>query len=37
MKDHFGESGLPEELLKHFGLDVDHIVLAARELIDRKG
>jgi transketolase len=37
MKDHFGESGKPNELLKHFGLDADHIVLAAQELIDRKG
>ena len=37
IKDHFGESGEPDELLKHFGLDTDHIVLAARELIDRKG
>jgi transketolase len=37
MKDHFGESGQPEELLKHFGLDAEHIYLAAQELIDRKG
>jgi transketolase len=37
MKDHFGESGKPDELLRHFGLDADHIVLATQELIDRKG
>lgn len=37
MKDHFGESGKPNELLRHFGLDADHIVLAVQELIDRKG
>lgn len=37
MKDVFGESGKPHELMKHFGLTADHIVLAARELIDRKG
>lgn len=36
MKDHFGESGKPEELLKHFGLDAAHIVLAAHEVTDKK-
>ena len=33
MKDRFGESGKPEELLKHFGLTAHHIMLAAHELL----
>jgi transketolase len=32
MKDRFGESGAPDELLKHFGLDAKHIRLAAHAL-----
>jgi transketolase len=36
MKDQFGESGTPEELLKHFGLDAVHIAMAAHEVIGRK-
>lgn len=33
MKDRFGESGDPDELLKHFGLDADHIAMAAHHLL----
>jgi transketolase len=33
MKDRFGESGEAEELLKHFGLDSDHIRLACHYLL----
>lgn len=33
MKDRFGESGDPEELLRHFGLDADHIAMAAHHLL----
>jgi transketolase len=33
MKDRFGESGEPGELLKHFGLDAPHIVLAAHQML----
>lgn len=33
MRDHFGESGKPEELLEHFGLTAKHIAIAAHELI----
>jgi transketolase len=33
MKDRFGESGKPEELLKHFGLDAEHIAMAAHHLL----
>jgi transketolase len=36
MNDKFGESGEPEELLKHFGLTPTHIALAAHEVISRK-
>lgn len=37
MRDHFGESGKPEELLEHFGLDAKHIRLAAHAVLERKG
>jgi transketolase len=33
MKDRFGESGKPEELLQHFGLDAEHIAMAAHHLL----
>lgn len=33
MKDHFGESGKPEELLEKFGLTAKHIALAAHQLV----
>ena len=36
MKDHFGESGQPDQLLEHFGLDAAHIRLAAHEVVDKK-
>lgn len=36
MKDRFGESGKPEELLEHFGLTAKHIVLAAHHIVDKK-
>jgi transketolase len=36
MQDRFGESGAPDELLEHFGLDAKHIRLAAHALIDKK-
>jgi len=34
MQDRFGESGEPVELLKHFGLDGEHIAQAAHTFID---
>jgi transketolase len=34
--DTFGESGKPEELMKKFGLDADHIFSAALKVIARK-
>ena len=37
MQDHFGESGEPDELLEHFGLDAKHIRFAAHQMIDKKG
>lgn len=36
MQDHFGESGEPDELLEHFGLDAKHIQLAVHHLLDKK-
>lgn len=33
MKDRFGESGSPNELLEYFGLDAKHIRLAAHQLL----
>lgn len=35
MKDRFGESGDPEELLEYFGLTAKHIMLAAHDLVGR--
>ena len=36
MRDRFGESGSPDELLTHFGLDAKHIRLAAHHVTERK-
>lgn len=36
MRDHFGESGDPAQLLEHFGLDAKHIRLAAHTVTDKK-
>lgn len=36
MRDQFGESGSPSELLEHFGLDAKHIRLAAYSAVDMK-
>ncbi|OGL26091.1 transketolase [Candidatus Saccharibacteria bacterium RIFCSPHIGHO2_12_FULL_49_19] len=33
VRDRFGESGKPEELLKHFGLTHNHIAMAAHHLL----
>jgi len=33
MKDRFGESGQPNELLTHFGLDANHIRMAALQIL----
>lgn len=35
MRDRFGESGNPDELLKHFGLTAKHIMMAAHDMMDR--
>lgn len=34
MRDRFGESGAPEQLLRHFGLDANHISLAAHHVLN---
>lgn len=36
MRDRFGESGVPEQLIEHFGLDAKHIRLAAHAVLERK-
>lgn len=36
MLDRFGESGSPDQLLEHFGLDDKHIRLAAHAVINKK-
>lgn len=36
MRDHFGESGDPKDLLQHFGLTHKHIMLAAHQIISSK-
>lgn len=33
MKDHFGESGTPDELLEHFGLTAKHITFVAHQFL----
>lgn len=35
MRDHFGESGAPKELLKHFGLTAKHIALNAHHMLEK--
>ena len=37
VKDRYGESGKPDELLHHYGLTAKHIAIAAHELIEKKG
>lgn len=36
MRDHFGESGDPAELLEHFGLDAKHVRLAVHDVLAKK-
>lgn len=36
MRDRFGESGSPDQLLEHFGLNAKHIQLAAHAALDLK-
>ena len=36
IRDRFGESGAPDELMHHFGLTAKHIMIAAHELMERK-
>lgn len=37
MKDRFGESGQPDELLKHFGLDANHIAKTVHGFLSELG
>ncbi len=36
VKDTFGESGKPDELMKKYGIDAAHIIAAAKKVIQRK-
>jgi len=36
MRDHFGESGDPKDLLKHFGLEAPHIAYAVHHVLERR-
>ena len=36
MKDRFGESGTPAELMEHFGLTAKYIIVAAHDVVTRK-
>lgn len=36
MRDEFGQSGKPDELMKHYKLDKDGIMVAARDVVRRK-
>ena len=36
VNDKFGESGKPADLMKKYGLDAEHIVIAAKKAIERK-
>ena len=36
VNDSFGESGKPDELMKKYGLDADHIIAAVHRVIERK-
>lgn len=36
MKDRFGESGAPDQLLAYFGLDAAHIILAVHQVLLKK-
>lgn len=35
VKDQFGQSGAPEELIEHYGMGVSHIQAAVRKVLDR--
>lgn len=37
VRDRFGESGKPDELMHHFGLTAKHIAMAAHHIIEKKG
>lgn len=37
VRDRFGESGKPGELMDHFGLTAKHIAMAAHHIVEKKG
>ncbi|WP_304502767.1 transketolase family protein, partial [Cesiribacter sp. SM1] len=36
VNDSFGESGTPEQLMKKYGLDAEHIIKAVKKVMERK-
>jgi transketolase len=36
VRDRFGESGTPEELMHHFGLTAKHLAMVAHEMVEKK-
>lgn len=36
IRDRFGESGAPDELMHHFGLTAKHLMIAAHDMIEKK-
>jgi len=36
VKDRFGQSGEPDELIEHYGMGVSHIIAAVRRVEERK-
>jgi transketolase len=36
IRDRFGESGKPDELMHHFGLTAKHLAIAAHEIVEQK-
>jgi|TARA_Y100000310_G_scaffold63585_1_gene59064 transketolase len=36
VRDQFGQSGSPSELLEHYGMGVSHIIKAVKKVLDRK-
>jgi len=36
VKDSYGQSGTPEELMHHYGLSVKHVMMTAHQMLDKK-
>jgi transketolase len=36
VRDEFGQSGTPDELIAHYGMDVSHIKIAVKRLLKKR-